>query len=92
MAKDTTTSYHFKQPPPMKRELVRRKDTYQPPTVPIESTTSNQLTYKEHEVTPRKNFKPSGDYLKSEQPFNDNTENKDRWGNVRSHRVHYCED
>ncbi|XP_005089959.1 uncharacterized protein LOC101853423 [Aplysia californica] len=79
MSKDTNYSNHFQQPPPVKRELVRRRDEYKPPSMPLESTTTTHGAYKEHGLTPRKNFKPKGDYLKSDAPFDDSTDYRDRF-------------
>lgn len=77
IARDTTTNSHYTVPPPMKRDLMKAKHEYSAPTVPMDSNTTAGMNYIQHEITPRKNFRPDGGYMKTDVPFQDSTENKD---------------
>ncbi|XP_055956712.1 uncharacterized protein LOC130012554 [Patella vulgata] len=54
------------------RETTKKND-YVPPEGKFEAYTTSQLDYSNQPVSKRQSFKPSGDALKSEDPFDANT-------------------
>ncbi|CAL1545864.1 unnamed protein product [Lymnaea stagnalis] len=79
MRKETNYQGDFRQPPQTKRDLIKPKNDYIPPTAPMASTTTNQASYMEHGIQPRPNFKPKTDYIKPDIPLDDRTDYRDKF-------------
>ncbi|ESP05528.1 hypothetical protein LOTGIDRAFT_102727, partial [Lottia gigantea] len=54
---------------PIQPKQQRKQDGYKPPTESMATSTSNKNDFPEHQAQKRKSFKPNGDALKSDDPF-----------------------
>lgn len=79
MRKDTNYQGDFQHPPPVKREIVKAKNDYIPPSAPMDSTTTTHDTYTEHGIFPRMSYKPKNDYFRPDVPFDDRTDYRDKF-------------
>ncbi|ESP05529.1 hypothetical protein LOTGIDRAFT_63801, partial [Lottia gigantea] len=59
---------------PIQPKQQRKRDGYQPPTESMATSTSNKNDYPEHQAQKRQSFKPNGDALKSDDPFDGYTD------------------